>query len=211
MIDTRALRDSSRITVEGLGHPFNASLPLLDPVHVTRTVDELSARILVLYACIACSYGFAKTEALIWLEQEDLLGALTDFENAYLHEFGDKKDQTLQWQVEALWCLTWVGSYHSDLEIDDPCPESFVALFPDLSLFEATSDFRGQCRVRPLSEIAAMLDLSYCLNWAIRERLLSSRTSSPAKRIESQVIVERRRALEWITSERSWDHNAFDT
>ena len=211
-MDATALRESTKSTVESLGYQFNPNLPVLDEVQVQRNCTEVSNRILSLYACVACAYGFSKATAIEWLKREQLWESLTESERQFLEGRAESSTSTIQWQVEALWSLTWTAGYHDDLDFSRPCPDSFIQLFPDLKKGEDTASFKAKCQLRPSEAIIEKLDLSYCLHWAVRDFELSGReTGRGPNKVEGQVIVERRRALEWIISDDDWDDVSLDT
>jgi len=208
-MDMTEIRERTRKQIERLGYRFNPSLPILDPVETTRTVDETVGRILALYACVACSYGFAKRTALDWLEREGQIDSLSESERLYLQGKAETKRAAIQWQVEALWALTWATGYHDELDFSDSCPDSFIGIFPDLKASAASNAFAQRCELRGNENIAEMLDLAYCLHWAVRDQELMGKQGSD--KIPSQVIEERRRGLEWLVGDEDWDHVPLDT
>ena len=211
-MDAATLRESTKTTVESLGYQFNPNLPILDEVHIQRDCQAISERILSLYACVACAYGFSKATAIEWLSRESLWESLTESEQEFLEGRAEPSKSTIQWQVEALWSLTWAAGYHNILDFSSPCPDSFIQLFPDLKKWEGTANFKAKCKLRPPEELSKKLDLSYCLHWAICDSKLSGSDSRRGvNKIEGQVIVERRRALEWIISDDDWDEVSLST
>lgn len=205
------LRDSSKSVVESLGYLFNESLPALGDVQVQHGESEVVGRILCLYVCIACSFGFSKEQAVSWLERESLMGFLTDYETEFLNGQSESYKTVIQWQVEALWALTWGCGYHDELDFGASCPDSFIGIFPDLKTGQASDDFVSRCSIRSGEDIAAMLDLNYCLHWAVRNSGLTGKAQSANGKVEPRVIEERRRALEWMVSNDDWDDVSLDT
>jgi hypothetical protein len=208
-MDTNEIRKRTRKHVERLGYRFNPNLPILDPVEVTRTVDETVGRILALYACVACSFGFAKEKALDWLDRERRIDSLSESEKVYLRGKAETKRSKIQWQVEALWALTWAGGYHDELDFSDSCPDSFIGIFPDLKEGVASNAFAKRCELRGNENIAEMLDLAYCLHWAVQDQSLTG--NNQGKHVPAQVVEERCRGLEWLVGDEDWDHVALDT
>jgi Domain of unknown function (DUF4272) len=209
LTDAAQIREHSRKQVERLGYRFNPNLPFLDPIEITRTIDETVGRILALYACVACSYGFSKEKALNWLEQERRIEFLSEAERLYLEDISEAKRNVIQWQVEGLWALTWGGGYHEELDFSRSCPDSFIDSFPDLKTNASSDVFAQQCKLRVKDEITEMLDLAYCLHWAIRDQSMTGKPTN--KRVPGQVIEERRRGLEWLATNEDWDHLSLDT
>lgn len=209
-MDTTDLRELSRDHVQALGFPFNPNLPVLDAAGITRSSDDVLERILTLHACIACGYGFPKPQALSWLEQESLNGCLTEPEAKFLAGKAEAKRTAFQWRVEAIWALTWAAGYLGDLDFSKSCSDDLVKLLPDLNSQASSEGFRQQCNLRSAEEVLPMVDLAYCLHWAVREEGLRGQANKLG-RVQSQVIVERRLGLEWLICDESWEDITLDT
>jgi hypothetical protein len=162
-----------------------------------------------LYAAIAVSYGFDGTRALAWLRAEGVDAELTAVERGFLSGQYPKEKQALQDLVEALWALTWALGIGGRMDFARPCPDDFVDLFPDVKKDEPAAGFRSRASLRKTEEIAQALDLAYCLHWALREAELRGKRI-PGK-VHPYVVIERRRALEWILSDEAWDEITLDT
>lgn len=211
-MDSTAIREESQVQVSALGYAFNPNLPTLDPIELTKTTVDLQDRTLVLSACVACSYGFAASDALKWLEREGLSAHLTDAESQFLHGQAEANRSAFQWQVEAIWALVWAGGFFPTLDFGQTCSNSLVTMLPDLKAGAASDAFREAYVMRPVDEIAPMVDLAYCLHWAIREQQLHGKHPQRSKKIvPDQVIVQRRQALEWLAGDQAWDEVSLDT
>lgn len=124
-------------------------------------------------------------------------------------EGGQEPDeQTLQqllvdisWREEALHALLWVLRLVEDLPADEMCPKQpvYEQLAPGLDPGRAREDLR----MRPLSEIAAMLDFYYCLHWHARKAQYHGDVWD--YHIAPGVVLERRRALEWLFQDARWE------
>lgn len=207
MIDLKEIRQISLTKIRDLGYPVNETLPLLENDLNIRSYDEVCNRILTLYACVACSFGFSVSEALKWIKKEKLKACLTGMEAEFLRKKSNNKI-FFQWQVESLWALTWAVSLHDDLNFFSCCENDFISLFPDIKQQQNTQDFRKKGRLRSQLEIVEMLDFSYCLHWLCTENLLKKKSLN---HLDSNIIRERRRALEWILSDHDWDEIVLDT
>lgn len=204
------IRDRSLEKARDLGYPVNPDLPLLDDVGVCRGLSQATDRFLCLYAMVASSYGYPKEKALSWLTREGVSSALAESEHSYLNEAATKnQDAAKQWQVEGLWALAWCLSCHDDLDFSDSCSDDFIQMLPDISKNASTKSFRGTLKVRGLGEFLEQLDLAYCLHWAIREA--EAQGQRPPGQVPPNVVVERRRALEWMAGEGGWDEVSLDT
>jgi hypothetical protein len=191
-----------------LGYEVNESLPLLDGDLRMRSEDSVVKRLLCLHAAAACAYGFDRQRAIAWIGRERLSESLTAEERGFI-EHGHGDPNRFRVQIEAMWALAWALGIVSALEYGKPCGEGFVALLPNLKTAETTDSLRQNASLRSAAEIAASLDLAYCIHWAIRDAGIARRPAR--KQIQPYVIVERRRALEWLVGEDDWDDLSLDT
>lgn len=209
-MEMQNIREKSIKAARNLGYPTNENLPLLDEVDQIRSVSESASRLLCLYAVVACSYGFSKEKAKKWLTREGLNEFLSDSEKAYLETPSNGGlDPSMQWRVESLWALAWCVGCHSDLDFCDSCSDNFIQMLPDIASDAATGSFRAGLQLRDKGEIAAKADLAYCLHWAVREAEITGQ-AAPGK-LPGNVVVERRRALEWMIEQHPWDDVSLDT
>jgi len=209
-MDKQKIRNRSLKTARQLGYPTNENLPLLDEVEQVRSTDEAGKRLLCVYAAVACSYGYPKDKALAWLSREDAFEHLADSEREYLNASANRNSNAKwQWQVEALWAMAWSLGCQSSLDFSDSCSDSFIQLLPDIAKDESTKDFQEKLTLRNSAELAAQADLAYCLHWAVRQA--QTQNSPTPGKVPGDVIVERRRALEWLISGESWDEVSLDT
>lgn len=208
MIDYSDVRKKSLAAAKQLGYPVNGALPLLDQLAVVRTADEVVDRILAMLCTAASAYGFDNQKATAWLGREAKVDLLTDAERGHLRtKAGDRRSFTIQ--IEGMWALAW--SIHSvpTLDFGEPCPQDFVTRLPDLKGNGSSREFRDTANVRQASEIISACDLAYCLHWAIRDAQLRN-VKVPGK-VEDYVVVERRRALEWLLADEPWEGISLDT
>ena len=105
------------------------------------------------------------------------------------------------WREEALHALLWVLRHVDDLPPDRMCPKqpAYEQLAPGLDPGAAGT----YQRMRPLSEIAAMLDFYYCLHWHARKAQYHGAVWP--NQIAPGVVLERRRALEWLFQDVPWE------
>ena len=65
-------------------------------------------------------------------------------------------------------------------------------------------------RLRNVEKILDMLDLFYCYHWACVEKQIRPETETG--KLNPEVVVERRRGLEWLISEeQDWNEISLDT
>lgn len=204
------IRELNLTEVRRLGYPENVNLPVLDEAGETRTPSEITDRLLCLYARVACSYGFSKEKALKWLDREGLIDSLADSERQFFKsEMDPRQKASAQWQIEALWALAWCVKCHESLNFGDSCADDFIQLLPDIVKDDSTKSFRSGRTQRAREDIIAKADLSYCLHWAVRDAEIKGQPI-PGK-VPGNVVIERRRALEWVIGDVAWDNVELDT
>jgi len=207
-MDLKRIRDESIRAAKQLGVDMSPTLPLLDAGHEMRSVDETTSRILAMHAVAATAYGFDKAKAIAWLNKEALTNSLSEEEKLFLFEGVGQPDR-FKVQVEAMWALAWAVGIVSELDFAKHCDDRFVTMLPNLKQSQSSADFRKKANPRPLAQVVAACDLAYCLHWAIRQSELTGKWSPG--HLDPDVIVERRRALEWLLSKEAWDAIVLDT
>lgn len=206
----KEIRDQNLIEAHRLGYSINDALPLLEISGKEQALEDVIARLASLHAIIASSYGFPKEKANNWLIIEGYFSSLSERERKYIEsESVPNQDSLFQWQVEALWVLAWALGIHDNLDFSDSCQDDFVKMLPDLEVKSHISSFLGDMKLRPSWDLIRYADLAYCLHWAVRDCELNGRP--PPGDIPTRVVVERRRALEWLIGEGEWDEDLFDT
>lgn len=207
-MDANAIRSVSKGTTSKAGIAIPDHLPLLQTGMELRSQDDAISRLLCLNAIAAASYGFEKGKALAWLRQEKLEALLTKGEIAFLQK-GTGIPQVFQVQIEGLWALAWALSFAPAMDFWEDCDSRFVTLLPNLKISQSGDEWRRKGRFRSDKEIVASCDLAYCLHWAIRQAEING-NPTPA-RLKPYVVVERRRAFEWLFSDEAWDAVSLDT
>ncbi|MBO9500867.1 DUF4272 domain-containing protein [Brevundimonas sp. A19_0] len=200
-------RYSTRIA-KAHGLDILPSLPFLDEPSLVSDAKSVVDRLLCLNAICAAAYGFPVERAQAWLDGEGLQPALTAEERAFLS--GSNVRELFQTQVEGAWALAWALRLVPTLDPWVGADDGFVRLLPNLKTNESSRRIRDlAATLRATDEILAALDLSYCLHWGVRQATVAG-LPTPAGLIE-YVVVERRRALEWLFSDEEWDDLTLDT
>ena len=203
-------RRFSQMEASRLGYRVNKRLPLLDVPDDVRTTSEAGRRMLTLYAVVSCSFGFPRQKAESWLVQEQLLDCLTYDEQLFLsNEMEGGERARVQWGIEALWALAWALKLHDNLDFSDSCSDDFIKLLPDIKHLEPSETYAERFELRETAEILAKADLAYCLHWAIRDSELEGKSTLGS--VPARVVIERRRALDWLLSQEPWDEVTLDT
>jgi hypothetical protein len=133
---------------------------------------------------------------------------LADSEEAFLIE-GSGEVGSVQSKVEALQAFAWSLGIVKKMEFDQVCDNNLIKLFPDIKNDGNSDDFKSKSRLRDIKEIIAACDLAYCLHWAVTQAGLENKKLP--NDVAPHVIVERRRALEWLLSQDGWDDISLDT
>ena len=210
-MDTEAIRKKSLSKAKKLGYPINAELPLLGDLSIKRTPEEFLDRMLCLYTCVACSFGFPKQLGWSWLAQEGLLEKVTEEESVFLRNKDDAPLDKFAPHVETVWAMTWVGQIQDTLEFDQTCTNDMVTFFPNLKASASSEAFRSKCQLRTAEEIAPKLDLAYCIHWAIQHETANSlELPKKPKRLRPYIIINRRHALEWLFCDEPWAEVPMD-
>lgn len=113
------------------------------------------------------------------------------------------------WTYEAYWSLIWALGLIDDIKIpNDICDcKKAVTLVGDCKDYK---EFKNKCKLRNIEEILDMLDLYYRYHWACVEKRI--RPETPIGVLNSDVVIERRRGLEWLISKvDDWNDISLDT
>lgn len=207
-MDLKRIREQSIHTAKQLGVDVSSTLPLLDARPEMRSADEAVSRSLAMNAAAAIAYGFDKAKVTAWLNQEALTDSLSEQEKRFVFEGMGQPDR-FKVQVESIWALAWAMRITNELNFTKDCDNRFVTMLPNLKQSQSSADFRKKANPRPLEQVVAACDLAYCLHWAIRQAELSGK--QPPANLKPYVVVERRRALEWLLSKDAWDEISLDT
>lgn len=218
-----APEDRRRKTIEQLkamGIAYNPHLPLLESSEAVKlkSPDEVKKRALGCMMCVqlACSItnGEDYAEALAFvlqkfvewnisaddlLPKERLLIQNKYTKNGCTDEFTRQDLVDIVWTYEVYWSLAWALDLISGKELksaDNVC---------DTEKAMMTSAYVPLVsRLRNVEKILDMLDLFYCYHWACVEKQI--RPETKIGKLNPEVVMERRRGLEWLISE-EWDWN----
>jgi hypothetical protein len=204
----KQIRGESIKAAKMLGVEVPTTLPPLDAGLEMRSADEAISRVLVMNAVAAAAYGFDKLKAIAWLNQEALTDSLSEQEKRFVFDGVGQPDR-FKVQVEGMWALAWAMEIVSELNFVKDCDNRFVMTLPNLKQSQSSTDFRKKANPRQLEQVVAACDLAYCLHWAVRQSELTGKRS-PGN-LKLYVVVERRRALEWLLSKEAWDEVPLDT
>ena len=115
----------------------------------------------------------------------------------------------IAWEYEIYWSLVWALGLIKDISVPSEICDCNLAI--DL-VFKCNNyeEFRNKVKLRNIEEILDLLDLHYRYHWATTEKRINPNT--PIGNLNPEVVVERRRGLEWLISEESdWYNISLDT
>ncbi len=188
-------------------------LPLINNRSIKKG-NEIRERIIQLYALIGLSLPEIDSDKIKqWLSSYDLFLGLSKHEKDIFEKYKDGKlteleITSLSWLRESLLTLMWCCELISDLcypSIETEI-EEYLYLIPPK---ENVKKFLKQISVRNEFEILKQADFHYCLHWLMRNNYFETLETNLCPRID--VIIERRKALEWILSNNDWDNISLDT
>ncbi|MEA2224218.1 MAG: hypothetical protein QOH83_2594 [Solirubrobacteraceae bacterium] len=212
-MDFLAIREQS---VQRLGQ-WKLSDPGPLPLHREKDFDwmrstpSVTDRCHAIAAALALAHRAPVQTVRAAVDDNDLEGSLGARERELLRvregdvDAGEAELQQLlvdiSWREEALHALLWALGLVDDLPPDQMCPKSpvYELLAPGLDPGNARQDVQ----LRPLAQIAAMLDFYYCLHWHARKAQYHGDVWD--YQIAPGVVLERRRALEWLFQDAEWE------
>jgi Domain of unknown function (DUF4272) len=162
-----------------------------------RPLDEIEARTAVLNVVLGRCFGMPPEQAMEWLLNAHLIDRLTRPEWQFVVA-GEGDNMIFALHLEAVFALAWVLGIALDLDPLRPSPQGLIERLPDLTRRESFAAWRSRTltAVRAAPEVAALLDLYYCLDWAFLE-VERNRAELPGV-LDSNAIGQRRWALEWV-------------
>ncbi len=208
-MNLQEIRKESLRRATELGYPVNEKLPLLDQPERLRGKDEVVDRTLALFGAVAHSYGFPAQAVKSWLQSENLTESLSPSEKNFLDSSPKNQQATFQGYVEALWALAWVLEINPSLDFEALCSNDFIHLFPNLKTGESGKAFRDRAALIAQDKIIEKADLAYCLHWGVIHTKVSGEQDSGE--VPPYVIVNRRKALDWVIGDDAWDEVPLDT
>ncbi len=198
------------------------SLPFIGDYKIYKTDNQICKRFIasLFFSWRACEYSsdkqFYETEAKEVveeaIEQFKLKRYLFPDEERMMDK--DCDEQTIvrvSWEIECCYALAWVLGIISTEEMENYVVDvNYGSLFDFIKSFNNFSEIKAACTMRSYSEIMSMLDLYYNYHWVCVENRINPQAKSG--NLNEEVIMERRRAIEWlITRDRTWDDISLDT
>ena len=186
-----------------------------------KSLDEVCKRAVAALLAIQISCDIRENRynesRAFFLPLIDKYGVIKSFNGKELRILSSDypKDQQdlidMDWAYEAYWALCWCLGLVDDIRdasvicdcnrainfVMDPInnPEK-ASIFKKKPPFDT---FRDRCHLRSITEILDMEDLYYRYTWAINEKKINE--SASIGNIDPSIVIERRRALEWILTD----------
>ena len=198
--DPRAVREASLDELERLGLPLPPlGFPLVwepgDGVEL-RPTREIEARAAVLHVVVGRCFGMPTEVAMGWLLGSHLVDAVTPPEWQFV--MGAKGDhRSFVLHHDAVFALAWVLGLSRHLDPTAPPEDRLMRQMPNLPAGETFDQWRSRTLVAPRDavEVAVLLDLYYCLDWAFQSDQEDG--VRPPGEVDGNAIGQRRWALEW--------------
>ncbi|MDR3072382.1 MAG: DUF4272 domain-containing protein [Clostridiales Family XIII bacterium] len=220
-------RNNTIEKLKKMGISYNEGLPTIESSSeiTVKDIDVICKR------AIGCLFS-ASCAATMYSEQDALIADIIKSHIAYLSHYDIAYDDLLPqeklifssnftpqnvinvaWSYEIYWGIIWASNLITNKEMIDASKICRVERAVGI-LLETSKDydfFKGMFKLRSVEKILDMLDLYYCYHWACRQKRLHPDISSIGK-LNEEVVMERRKALEWlIREEQDWDEIPLDT
>lgn len=210
--DPKRVKRESEAIVIASGGRICEWLPHIERTPL-RNLRQTADRALCLNAVIQIAFEAPIIVIRDWLVQNDLSRALSEKEQSIINNLENPLSQQQQadfvWSIEALWTLMWACGRVPALTIDSPVGNDLAGMFPNLRANESAAKFHVGLRRRSYAELYGMRDLFYRAMWYARDGSLNG---YPTPGFDMDKIMERRKALEWVTDRTvDWDNTDQST
>ena len=204
--------------ISSLGIKINTHLPIVpekDEAQL-KDLDTISKRAIASLISIqlSCDLRDGRNDSLELcqklLEKYNVTDSLNDKEKRlYDGTYSNQDLIDIDWEYECYWSLVWALGLVNDIKdasIICDCDQAVHFVLSAKNLDE----FKANCHIRPINEILDMLDLYYRYHWAVVENRIRPETN--IGNLDTSVVQERRRGLEWLISEeQDWFDISLDT
>lgn len=197
--------------------PLCDSLPMIEDSKEVklRSARDIGRRSIILWALFLSINGFDQNHCTKWLKDENLWGAVSPTEKKILGNKCTERDlDNVGWRSECVWVLLWACGKVEKLELPtSPISKKEGNLIEKtLPKFgSSTRAYLDSLSVRNTDEILDESDKIYRIHWSVRNAQINNK-KIPAN-LNSDVVVERHHALNWITCycNADWDDVTTDT
>lgn len=113
------------------------------------------------------------------------------------------------WQYESINVLAWVLGLNKNLLFPNQLCD-VMSLLSNIATCQSFEEFLNKCNLINVDDILDELDLEYRYHWAVVDKRINESTN--IGELDGEIVVERRRALEWLFSdEDDWNNISLDT
>lgn len=206
-LDNIKLRSESFL--EKHGFLVNPDLPTIEPLEQVspKIAVDVAGRAFAMSNLTGLGYKANKKTIRRLLTDYNLWEYVTEVEERDLKSFRMSKNREIhyQWLCECIQGLAWcLGKV--ELDHFSRCKPTLSDFFPP----KVNPDqMIKSAKLRPLNSIQQQVDLLYRLSWVSKS---PERYKKAHKKLDYNVIAERRRAIEWVYgSAASWEDISLDT
>ncbi len=183
-------------------------LPHLDKA-TFRSSKDIAKRAVILATLLQLHFEAPNDFIVSYLKSNGLINDLTPREKRLLSKkYCDwsKQDQIdLDWSMDAIWAMMWAGGKHQHLTLNTFIGDTLASMAPTFHKNESATEFVQTYELLPEKRIFTELDKFYRAHWY-------ARNNPNDKKVHLSVIMERRKALEWICDNSlDWDDISLDT
>jgi Domain of unknown function (DUF4272) len=193
------------------GVPVNVNLPLIESEATARirTTEEIAGRLLALAMVAVKGEGLEQELIDDIVTSRNIAPFFSPNETAFINDPTPSNHDRIQfaWQYECAWVMLWALKY-----VDGPLPyPDSICDVPFLAQTVRDNENLAQFGSQPPNNILNEADLIYRYHWAVRQASIDG-VPAPAG-LESGVVMERHRALNWLISycDADWDEVGTDT
>lgn len=216
------IKEKNNKFLKKIGVTYNEHLPCIeyDSESEMKDVDSICKRAIACLLSIQVagdvnsgnSYEESKEMFGDLLKVYGVENHLLDIEKRIFENKFDSQDLIdVDWEYECYWALVWALGLidSSEFKIPDAVCDCIKAVSL-VSTCESFDEFKNKVRIRTKEEILSMLDLYYRYHWACVQKRINPKTN--IGKLNPDVVVERRRGLEWLFSEfEDWHYIPMNT
>lgn len=215
-------REKTLQVIKTLGVDYCEGLPLIGEEHLCKSKDQVCKRFLAGFfsAMLACDYNsdrdFFENEGrkiiCSFLEQFNVKSELYPDELKIITgECDERTAVNVSWNVECSYALMWALGFISSEEMEEPsngCDTCMMVKF--VQQFNTFDEIMSACKMHYQSEVLDMFDIYYNFHWVCVDKRINPSTN--CGNLNEEVVMERRKALEWLISEeQDWNEISLDT
>lgn len=210
MLSPEKIRD---ISIEGLPRELRSvvkGLPVIDvrPTEQWKSAEDVAKRLVVLYALTGLAHDADSRKLLSWLDSESLTHDILKGERQYFSkaELTQQDIVRLSWNQEGLYTLGWCLGLVKELPYPDgeaALDELFAVIPPRVGV----DAFLARSQLVRSKDILQQADRYFCYHWILRHPECWKENVT----LNLDVVLERRRALEWVVCPMEYDDITLDT